>query len=373
MVTGNRGPNLNATVNTVAGPLAPSALGPTTMHEHILTVGGETFRHRYLHRLPHTPDDIWDEPLTLADRGRLHYEFTAQRANLNLDNDEIAAKELRELAQAGGHTVVEASGIGMRADPRRIAAVAAEAGIQVIMSTGFYCTDFWPAPYRDATVDELTALLVRELTEGIGDTDIRAGHIKCGVKSLDDRERRMLLAAVEASDETGAPVTVHPGSGTGRQIARILLDAGLDPGRIVLAHADAYIVESNLHRLVTDPASWVITLDYHHELLDLGVTLSFDCFGQNWAEPDLGIVIENDWQRLAALTALVGEGYSSQIVLGTDVFLPMLTRHGGGHGYRHLFTRILPWLSKVGITQADIGQMTIANPRRLLAMAPGVR
>jgi phosphotriesterase-related protein len=140
----------------------------------------------------------------------------------------------------------------------------------------------------------------------------------------------------------------------------------------VLAHADAYLVDSNLHRLVTDPASWVISLDYHHELLDLGVTLSFDCFGQNWAEPDLGLVIENDWQRLAAVTALVSEGYSAQLVLGTDVFLPMLTRRGGGHGYRHLFARVLPWLSKVGIAETDIEQMTTANPRRLLTMLSGV-
>ncbi|MBU3063148.1 hypothetical protein KO481_16630 [Nocardia sp. NEAU-G5] len=360
---------MEGTVNTVAGPLAPTALGPTTMHEHILTVGGETWRHRYLHRLPNTPSDIWDEPLSLTTRGRLQYNFTAQRANLTLDDDEIATAELHELAQAGGRSLLEASGIGLRGDPRRIAAAAAAAGIQVIMSTGFYCSDFWPAAYHDATVDQLTALLIRELTEGIDHTDIRAGHIKCGVTRLDDREHRMLLAATQASQHTGAPVTVHPGAGDGRCIAHTLLDAGLAPDRIVLAHADAYIVENNLHRLITDPAAWTISLDYHHELLDLGVTLSFDCFGQNWAEPDLGLVIENDWQRMAALTTLIREGHVPQLVLGTDVFLPMLTRRGGGHGYRHLFARVLPWLRMAGVTEPEIEQMTTANPQRLLTLA----
>ncbi|MFF3569236.1 phosphotriesterase [Nocardia jiangxiensis] len=356
------------TVQTVAGPIAPDALGPTTMHEHILTVRGDTWRNRYRQRFPDAPNDIWNEPITLATRGRLQHSFTAQRANLTLDDDHIATAELRELADAGGRSLVEASGIGLRGDPRRIAAAAANAGIQVIMSTGFYCTDFWPARYHDATVDELTVLLVHELTEGIDNTDIRAGHIKCGVKTLDDREHRMLLAAAEASRHTGAPVTVHPGGGEGRRIARILLDAGLDPGRIVLAHADAYIVESNLQRLVTDLAAWTISLDYHHELLDLGVTLSFDCFGQNWAEPDLGLIIENDWQRLTAVTTLLREGFASQLVLGTDVFLPMLTRRGGGHGYRHLFAQVLPWMRTVGVPETDIEQMTTTNPRRLLAM-----
>jgi phosphotriesterase-related protein len=187
---------LDGAVNTVAGALAPSALGPTTMHEHVLTVGGETFRCRYLHRVPEAPDDIWEEPLTLATRGLLQHNFTAQRANLTLDDDEIATAELHELAQAGGRSLVEASGIGLRGDPRRIAAAAAEAGIQVVMSTGFYCSDFWPDSYREATVAELTALLVRELTEGIGDTDIRAGHIKCGVKTLDEREHRLLPTCI---------------------------------------------------------------------------------------------------------------------------------------------------------------------------------
>ncbi|WP_280379505.1 phosphotriesterase family protein [Nocardia wallacei] len=355
-------------VNTVAGPIAPSALGPTTMHEHVLTVGGETFRRRYLQRVPDAPDDLWDQPVTLETRGRLHHNFTAQRANLVLDDDDIAAAELRDLAEAGGRSLVEASGIGLRSDPRRIAIAAAQAGIHVVMSTGFYCSDFWPRRYHAATVNDLTALLIRELTNGIADTGIRAGHIKCGVKTLDEREHRHLLAAAEASQHTGAPVTVHPGAGDGRRIARILLDAGLDPGRIVLAHADAYITESNLQRLVTDPATWTISLDYHHELLDLGVTLSFDCFGQNWAEPDVGLVIENDWQRLAAVTTLLREGHAPHIVLGTDVFLPMLTRRGGGHGHRHLFANVLPWLRRAGITESDIQQMTTTNPQRLLTV-----
>ncbi|MEU5764085.1 hypothetical protein [Nocardia sp. NPDC047648] len=360
----------NPAVNTVAGPMDPSELGATTMHEHILTVGGETFRHRYLQLAAHTVSDIWDEPLALAHRGRLQFDITAQCANLNLDDDEVAFVELCELRQAGGCTVVEASGIGMRSDPRRVAVAAAAAEVNVVMSTGFYCSDFWPPAYHNATVAELTALLLRELQDGIGDTTIMAGHIKCGVSSLDEREHRALLAAAAASQETGAPVTVHPGTGDGdgdgRRVARILLDAGVDPGRLVLAHADAYLAENNLHRLATDPSAWTLKLDYHHELLDLGVTLAFDCFGQSWSQPDVGFVLENDWHRLAGVTTLLREGFGAQIVLGTDIFMSMLTRRGGGHGYRHLFARILPLLRMVGAPEEGIEQMIVRNPQRLL-------
>lgn len=361
---------MSGMVQTTAGPLAPTALGPTTMHEHIQTVNGETWRRRILQAAPNSPNDIYDEPLSLLNRGRLQLNFTAQRANLTLDDDEVATAELRELAQAGGRSVLDATGIGLRGDPRRIAAVAAAAGVNVILSTGFYYSDFWPEANRESTVEEITALLIRELTEGIADTGIKAGHIKCGVNKLDDRERRMLLAAAAASQQTGAPVTVHPGGSDGRELARILIDAGLKPERIVLAHGDAFIVESDLKRLITDPAAWNVSVDYHRELADLGVTVSFDCFGHAWAQPELGLVIENDWQRLSAVISLVRAGYARQLVLGTDVFLPMLTRHGGGYGYRHLFRTIIPLLQTAGVAQSDIDQMTTRNPMRLLTMNP---
>jgi phosphotriesterase-related protein len=62
------------------------------------------------------------------------------------------------------------------------------------------------------------------------------------------------------------------------------------------------------------------------------------------------------------------EGHAPHIVLGTDVFLPMLTRRGEGHGYRHLFAQLLPWMKTVGVPESEIEQMLTTNPQRLLAM-----
>ncbi len=85
----------------------------------------------------------------------------------------------------------------------------------------------------------------------------------------------------------------------------------------------------------------------------------------------LEFAIRTNWLRLAAVTTLVREGFAGQLVLGTDVFLPMLTRRGGGHGYRYLFARIVPLLRRLGVADRDIEQMVTVNPRRLLTM-PGV-
>ncbi len=48
------------------------------------------------------------------------------------------------------------------------------------------------------------------------------------------------------------------------------------------------------------------------------------------------MVSESDWHRLAAVVELLKQGYGGQLVLGTDVFMKMLTRRGGGEGYCRL-------------------------------------
>jgi phosphotriesterase-related protein len=39
----------------------------------------------------------------------------------------------------------------------------------------------------------------------------------------------------------------------------------------------------------------------------------------------------------------------------------------GGHGYSHIFDRIIPRLLHLGLTQEDVDTITIANPSRWLA------
>ena len=139
------------------------------------------------------------------------------------------------------------------------------------------------------------------------------------------------------------------------------------PERIVIGHGDAFFVESSLERLVDDPGSWGLRLDYHRELLARGYNLTIDCFGHDWGREDEGWVIETDWQRLAGLVALIGEGYADQLALGCDVFTRSLHRRGGGAGYRYLLDWVLPRLRERGVDDADDreadGDQPGADPR----------
>ena len=115
-----------------------------------------------------------------------------------------------------------------------------------------------------------------------------------------------------------------------------------------------------------------MNLDHARELLDQGVTLSMDTFGHYFDIELIGYVRPTDWQRLAALLALIKDGYSNQLVLGTDTFLKILTRRFGGEGYSRLTKFVIPFLREYldvfdRVSDYDIRLMTIDNPIRLLA------
>jgi len=289
---------------------------------------------------------------------------------MRLDDIELMAGELRDFYASGGRTVVEMSGLGLRTDVEGLAQLSRASGVQIVAAAGFYIEDSWPEEVCRYTPDQFARQIVSELRNGIGETGIRAGHIKLAVTDLTAAQESALRGGARAALETGALVTVHPGfvAGTdGRRIAEILMEEGLSADRIVIAHADAFIVPTALPRLVLGEVSWALDLDYHRELLAAGVNLSFDCFGQSWTDEVNDVVSECDWHRLAAVDALLKAGHAGQLVLANDVFLKMLTRRGGGEGYCRLTRWVLPTLQRFGVSDLDIECMMERNPARLLA------
>src|SRR4029077_15643350 len=89
--------------------------------------------------------------------------------------------------------------------------------------------------------DWVTELFVRELREGIDDTGVRAQFIKCAVEhyGLVGDIPRILTCVAAAAVETDAPVMVHTNAPakTGLLALESLTAQGVDPKRIVIAHA----------------------------------------------------------------------------------------------------------------------------------------
>ena len=231
---------------------------------------------------------------------------------------------------------------------RRIRRINEQVDLNIVVASGVYA--FLELPnflgYRSAKA--IAELFVRELREGIDDTGIRAAFLKCAVEQhgLVGDMPRILEAVAAAAVETGAPVMVHTNAvfQTGVPALEALTAHGVDPARIVIAHAG----DSN-------------DLGYIRALAATGASLGFDRFNIPHFNPDAN--------RIETLVALVAEGYADRIHLGHDAACFMDFMVGDPNfadeqpTYLHISATVLPALLDAGVTQEQLDQMLIANPR----------
>jgi phosphotriesterase-related protein len=190
---------------------------------------------------------------------------------------------------------------------------------------------------------------VREIHEGIDDTGVKAAFLKCAVEEhglVGDIPRILALVAA-AAVETGVPVMVHTNAiaRTGLLALDALTKAGVDPRRIVIAHAG----DSN-------------DLDYLRRLAGSGASLGCDRFNIDHFNPDA--------RRIETLTALVAEGLTDRIHLGHDAacFMDFMVNNPPfAHerpDYLHISNKIIPALLANGVTQEQVDEMLVVNPQR---------
>jgi phosphotriesterase-related protein len=356
-------------IMTILGAIDPGELGFTSMHEHVLYDGTVYFK-RTEGKFPEGLPVKADDPVRLENIGLLQRNFTLTKDACSMHDEEWMAAEVAEFKESGGGALVDQSAPGLRGDVSAIRRISEKTKVHIISTTGLYTEDSWPERFKGMRHEEYAAYMLDEIRNGIEGTGIKPGAIKIAVLDLTEQQEKALRAAGRVVNETGLMLTVHPGfdiGNDGRRIVKILKEEGVDLERVVIAHGDGFFVSTDLKTLILDPESWHLHIDYHKEILDQGANISIDCFGHQWASEITGWMIEKDWHRLGGLVALIKEGYSQQIVLGTDTFIKILTRRGGGEGYCRLTRFVVPTLRDVGVSDFDIRNMTRRNPARLLA------
>jgi phosphotriesterase-related protein len=124
----------SGTVMTVAGPAAIADMGVTLMHEHILLDGSTSWK------CPCHPDDrkIAEQPVSMEIIGELRMNPYMNRDNVSLDDSDLALSELKRFQALGGHTVIEATNIGIGRAPEKLARISRASGMKIVMGTGFY-------------------------------------------------------------------------------------------------------------------------------------------------------------------------------------------------------------------------------------------
>ena len=302
----------NGHIHTVLGEIAPSALGRTLMHEHIYC-------------------DI--------------YRVTG-RLNELLNDEALAVEELADLREAGGTALVEVTTPDLGRDPQALRRVAEKTQLHIVMGAGWYRQPFYPPEVDRLPTNELADMMIADLTDGVGETGIRAGIIgEIGI-NLDyatAQEERVLRAAARAHKATGAPITTHASMyPVGLLQLDILKDEDVDLNRVIIGHCDTYLDRS-----------------YHLEILEAGAYVQFDTVGRNHMNPDC--------RRASALAELAHLGWKHKLLLSSDRCHRSDLRAFGGLGYGYVFTRFFDMLRAAGMDEETLNTITIDNPRRALA------
>jgi len=317
-------------LQTVTGAIHPDALGKTLMHEHLLIgyPGAEV-------------DGVNPGP------------GAEERVTRCVDR-------IEELKGLGFTSLLDPCPSDLGRDVELMAKVAQKTGFQIVCATGLYKQEEGGYPYwhmRQAfgpTVDAMAEIFIRDITEGIGSTGVRAGIIKVatGPGGMTDYERGIFEAAAKASVETGAPITTHTDQGSvGDLQQQVLTEHGVLAHRIVIGHSCG----TSDH-------------DYHMKIARGGSYLGFDRFGLDMVQPDE--------ERVSSLAQLIAAGAGDRAVVSHDSVwcwrgqpFPPAVEQAVAPNWNptHFSLRIIPKLKERGVSDAQIDALLVDNPRRFFA------
>jgi phosphotriesterase-related protein len=338
-------------VMTVLGPVPVEDMGITLMHEHILLDGARTWK------CPCHPDEkaIAEQKVNIGIIGELRMNPYMNRDNVSLDDADLALSELKRYQALGGHTVVDATNIGIGREPEKLARISRMSGLKIVMGTGFYLEHTHPEWLKAMNVDAVTAFIVDEVGGGQTQPPILAGLIgEVGVsKDFTSEELKSLTASARASRITGVPLSIHlPGW---ERLAHAVLDVveaeGADVRHTVLCHMNPSHND----------------LDYQKSLARRGAFLEYDMIGMDYYYADQDAQSPSDEDNARAIAALVAAGFGDRLLLSQDVFLKIMLTRYGGFGYGYILKHFVPRLKRHGLDQADIDRMLVDNPRSVFA------
>jgi phosphotriesterase-related protein len=300
-------------IQTVLGPIDPSNAGFTYAHEHILT-------RPPLWRMREDPDYVLDSiPKILI--------------------------ELELFYQAGGRTLVDATAIDYGRDARDLLLVAAKTPVHIVAITGFNRGDYADDVLAEMSVEEITDLCVKDIQEGMDDTDARAGIVKTGTSYgfIRPIEERYTRAAGRTHKKTGCPIITHTTLGTmAHEQLDILEQEGADLRKVGIAHLD-----QNLD------------FGYLESIADRGASVMFDGPSK--------MKYATDEQRILMLNRLLDTGHGERIMISGDMGRrSYLKGYGGGPGFEYIIKKFIPRLKTYGWDDDLVKQVFVTNPSQWL-------
>lgn len=337
------------TVQTVRGPVPVDDLGVTLSHEHLLNDVSSWWTRS--ESIGVDPEEFADAPISERLLWDLRQDPFGNRANLALDDVDVACEEIGRFAALGGRTIVETTGWGVGRDLAGLKRISERTGVHVVAGTGFYLDASHPVDVAALGADGVTDRVLADLRDG--EDGVRPGIIgEIGVSAdFTPAEQASLRGALAAQVETGLPVQVHlPGW---LRLAGSVLDladsVGADPTKVVLCHMGPSGED----------------LEYQRAAMDRGAWVQYDMLGMEVYYADQAVQCPSDEQNATHLARLVNRGYGGQLLLSQDVFVKSLLRRHGGPGYAHILQYFAPRLRRHGLDEAQVLSLMTDNPRCL--------
>ena len=318
----------NNMIPTLTGTIKPAGLGTTLMHEHILWFAGPMEENA---------------------------GYTPVPGGLESETVDFAVSLLNVAARVGINSVVDLTPFRPIDLYKRI---ADRTPVNIIASTGFYRRSKVPKWMADMDDEkQMEERMLKELTEGIDGTKIKAGIIKVAGEGGTDWEKKTFRAAARVNKSIRTPIATHSGSDAFDQFS-LLMKNGADPHRILLSHVD------------------VGRKGKPGDLLTIareGSYLEVDTFGQNFYTP---------WEELVSfLRAFCDAGLANRVIISIDSnwhwedgkkFFegsgpPNFDPNAANRTFAYMMTDAIPMLLKSGFSSEEINTFLVDNPRNFFS------
>lgn len=304
--------NNDGTVITVNGEIPAGAMGKTLHHEHLLVdfIGADsTGYHRW------NKDSVVDKVLPY----------------------------LTEIKKLGYETLVECTPAYLGRDPYLLKMLSEKSGLKLITNTGYYSavdSKFLPPHAFSETAEEIAGHWIEEARYGIEGTDVFPGFIKISVenKPLEQIHRKIAGAAAIAHKATGLVIMSHTGTAIPAfQQLEILKNYGVHPSAFIWTHAQ------------NEP-----DLNKHAEAARRGAWIAFDGFSADQLDKYIDFTVY-----------MKKHGFLNKVLLSHDAgwYRPGEPNGGEFRGFTEIEELLVPELRKRGVSQQDIYQLFVLNPK----------
>jgi len=317
-------------IRTVLGDVPSSPWGLTNAHAHLI--------------------------LGMEEQDQPAWKEAARRYGDHVLSLRETLPELRSFSEAGGACLVDLTPMGMGRDTASLVTASEETGVHIVIGTGIYHEPFHPDRIARMNEDEIAQALIEEITQGIGDTGIRAGIIgEQGTYrgAMTKREKVVFRASATAAIETGVAGSTHTYLGRNAldQID-VLVAQGLSPDRIVIGHLDDTEPDLNLVR----------------EIIRRGAYAQLDTIGYEYYTKTLGVQMTTDVVRARILRQLAEEGMTGQVIAASDMCRKRHLSANGGPGLGHLIVGFRTLAIAEGVPSEVLNECLITNPATLWTM-----